>query len=424
MKNPKTLAPDADFNPVGLPARTAAVDLLSDVLDKQEPLDEAFGRYGDRGILQGLAHRDRAFARAIVATTLRRRGQIQDVLNRFLSKPLPRRSGKLRHILAAATAQILFLETPAHAVINLAVHQTRQDRRARHFDRLVNAVLRRVSHEGTAIVATQDAARLNTPDWLWERWRHNHGARATRAIAKAHLQEAALDLTVKDDPARWASELGGKMLPTGTVRIAHKGRIEKIVGYKDGTWWVQDAGAALMVPLLGEIKHARVADLCAAPGGKTAQLAHAGAHVWAVDASKTRLERLRENLDRLQLKAEIIQADATDWQPDVLFDAVLLDAPCSATGTIRRHPDLPHLKSAQDITALSEIQCSLLHKAPDFLKPGGLLVYCTCSLEPEEGPKQISQVLKSRKDIQRNPISVAELHGQADWITKKGMLLE
>jgi len=400
----------------GLPARQAAVQLLSSVLKDRRSLDETLGRYSERGPLQHLSHRDRAFARAIVAISLRRLGQIEDVLRHFLEKPLPKKSGTTREILIAGVAQLLFLETQPHAAIDLSVRLCQRDRRAKRFDKLTNAVLRRVADRGAAIIAEQDAERLNTPDWLWQRWTNFYGEEAAQAIAYAHLGEAPLDLTVKSEPGAWAERLGGVMLPTGTVRIKHKGRIESIEGFETGDWWVQDAAAALPARLLGPLKGSRVADLCAAPGGKTAQLAHAGAHVVAVDISPVRLDRLKENLNRLNLAAEIVEENVLDWRPQEPFDAILLDVPCSATGTIRRHPDIPHLKGPDDIAELAEAQARLLRHALGLLKPEGTLMYCSCSLEPEEGINQIAALFDETPGLRLQPVGAAEVGGQHDLI--------
>jgi len=365
---------------------------------------------------------DRAFTRAIVSTVLRRKGQIDDALDRFVSAPLPDSRGMLDNILLVAGAQLLFMDTPGHAVINIAVDQARRDRGARRFAALVNAVLRRVAAASSEILAEQDAARLNTPDWLWDRWAANYGDDAARAIAAQHMLEPPLDLSVKADPEGWAHRLGGVALPTGSVRLAGRGRIEALEGYSEGGWWVQDAAAALPARVLGNIAGQRVADLCAAPGGKTAQLAQAGAKVTAVDQSPKRLKRLRENLSRLGLEAEAVAADATSWQPSVLFDAVLLDAPCTATGTIRRHPDIVHLKRPADLEKLAALQTRLLDNAVTLLRPGGCLVYCTCSLEPEEGINQIEHLLEKHPEIRLEPIDTTRLGVPDAWLRPPGVI--
>ena len=278
------------------------------------------------------------------------------------------------------------------------------DGRARRYDKLVNAVLRRVAREGDAIAAGLDAPRVNTPDWLWQRWVARYGEDRAHKIAAANLIEAPLDLTVKSDPENWAEQMSGRVLPNGSVRFLPKGRIEALPGYDQGAWWVQDIAASLPAHLMGDVAGKRVVDLCAgAPGGKTAQLALAGASVIAVDISKTRLKTLSANLARLGLAATTVAADATSWRSEELFDAVLLDAPCSSTGTIRRHPDIPYLKSPKDIEDLAHLQARLLDNACSLLRPGGSLVYSTCSLELEEGEAQIAGAPCPKSDVKVDP---------------------
>ncbi|HSM19011.1 MAG TPA: RsmB/NOP family class I SAM-dependent RNA methyltransferase, partial [Hyphomicrobiales bacterium] len=272
------------------------------------------------------------------------------------------------------------------------------------------------------IAAKLDAARVNTPDWLWDRWVRAWGEERTRASAEAALVEPPLDLTVKSESDGWAARLGGRVLPTGSVRILPKGRIEDLDGFIDGNWWVQDAAASLPAQLLGDLTGKRVADLCAAPGGKTAQLALAGAEVVAVDHSKSRLERLEENLKRLGLTVETVRADAGAWQPEERFDAILLDAPCASTGTIRRHPDIPYLKSDKDIAELVDVQARLLDNAVSLLKPGGTLVYSTCSLEPEEGEAQIAALMARNPAIRIDPLRKDEPLGDTEWAEASGIL--
>ena len=276
----------------GLPARRAAVELLSAVIDKKQPLDDILSRSLATGWMFDLPARDRALARAIVATSLRRRGEIDHVLGHFLERGLPDKSGKLYPILLSGAAQLMFLKTPPHAAIDLAVRLAQWDGRARRYDKLVNAVLRRVAKEGDAIAASLDAPRVNTPDWLWQRWVARYGEERAHLIAAANLIEPPLDLTVKSDPEHWAEQMSGRVLPNGSVRLLPKGRIEALPGFEQGAWWVQDVAASLPAHLMGHVEGKRVLDLCAAPGGKTAQLALAGASVVAVDISKTRLKTL------------------------------------------------------------------------------------------------------------------------------------
>ena len=407
---------------VGLPARRAAAEVLAAVLQKKQPLDDILGRSLDKGIMFDLPARDRALTRAIVAASLRRKGQLDHVLGAFLERGMPEKSGTLYPILLSAAAQLVFLNTPPHAAIDLAVTLAQYDPRAKRYDRLVNAVLRRVAGDGVKIAASLDAARINTPDWLWDRWVAYWGETRAREIGAAHLVEPPLDLTVKSDPALWAEQLSGRVLPGGSVRLVPKGRIDALPGFAEGAWWVQDIAASLPARLLGDVAGKRVADLCAAPGGKTAQLALAGAAVVAVDSSRTRLALVAENLARLGLDAERVHADATNWQPSERFDAVLLDAPCSSTGTIRRHPDIPYTKSAKDIAALAGLQERLLDNAARLVTPGGRLVYSTCSLEPEEGEAQIAAFLARNEAFRLDAISPGDLFGQKDWIEPSGAL--
>jgi 16S rRNA (cytosine967-C5)-methyltransferase len=406
----------------GLAARQLASRLLKAVLRDRQPFDDAFAASSAKPAFADLAFRDRAFARAIAATALRRLGQIEDLLARFLQRPLPVDAFEARFILIGAAAQLAFMDVAPHAAIGLAVEQTKRTRGGGHYTGLLNAVLRRVSGQKASILASQIPGKLNTPDWLWRRWTAHYGDETAARIAAAHLEEPLLDLSVNADAEAWAERLSGAVLPWGTVRLSAKGRIEDIDGYGEGAWWVQDAAAALPALLLGNVKGLRVADLCAAPGGKTAQLAARGALVTAVDVSALRLRRLRENLDRLHLDAEIVQANVAEWAPPEPFDAVLLDAPCSATGTIRRNPDIAYLKSEADIAALSGVQARLLNHALDLVKPGGQLVYATCSLEPEEGEARIEALLAKRSDAALAPIHAEDLGVAPEAITPAGML--
>ena len=407
---------------LGLPARRAAVEVLAAVIDKKQSLDDILGRSLSSGWMLDLPVRDRAFTRAIVGASLRRRGQIDAVLARFLERGMPPKSGALYEILLSGAAQLLFLKAPPHAVIDLAVRLAQYDPKAARFDKLVNAVLRKVATEDEAIANSLDAPRINTPDWLWTRWVSTWGEERTRTFATMHLVEPPLDLTVKSDPQQWAERMEGRVLTSGSVRLLPKGRIEALPGYDEGEWWVQDVAAALPARILGDVAGLRVADLCAAPGGKTAQLIHAGASVVAVDSSVHRLEMLKQNLSRLKLDASVVASDATQWQPDERFDAILLDAPCSSTGTIRRHPDIPYLKTEKDIDILASLQARLLDRAASLLRPGGRLVYSTCSLEPEEGEAQIASLLVRNPSLRLDPVAAAEIGAEQDWIAPSGVL--
>ncbi len=418
--------PARDANPPstpspGLAARRIAADIVGGVLRQRRPLDELL----DRSDLGALPERDRALVRTIVATTLRRLGTLRHILATLMEKGMPSAAPTVEDILLIGATQILFLDVPDHASVDLSVRLAQSDHHASHYSGLINAVLRKLARDGKSRLAALDTVLLDTPDWLLQRWIAHYGQTATRAIAAANAQEPALDLTVKGDPRTWAETLNGRELDTGTVRVIASGPISQLAGYEEGAWWVQDAAAALPARLLcnslGDVRGKSVADLCAAPGGKTAQLAHAGAQVTAVDRSQPRLARLRQNLTRLQLDAEIVKADAAEWEGGP-FDAVLVDAPCSSTGTIRRHPDIPWLKSETDLKKLGGLQARLLDRAATLLKPGGTLVYCTCSLEPEEGEAQVAALLGRNPGLRRSPIEAGELAGHAELLTPEGEL--
>ncbi|HZD25652.1 MAG TPA: transcription antitermination factor NusB [Alphaproteobacteria bacterium] len=404
----------------GQPARGAALWLIGQVLDECRPLDQAWeAALAKGGRLAGLSPRDRAFARLLTATVLRRLGQIDDAVARCLTRPLDSRGAPARNVLRLAAAQLLFLDTPPHAAVDGAV---RQVSRHVHLKGLVNAVARRLTQERTALLEGQDAERLNCPDWLWRSWAAAYGEAETRQAVAALLREPPLDLSARDDAAAWSEALQAERLPTGTLRRAAGGAVEGLPGYAEGAWWVQDAAAALPARLLGDVQGREVIDLCAAPGGKTAQLAAAGARVTAVDAASERMRRLRRNLKRLHLNARVVVADAETWRPEQPAGHVLLDAPCSSTGTIRRHPDIWHLKTPADVAAMAASQNRLLRAAVDMLAPGGVLVFCTCSLQPEEGPERIAALLAGGAPVARRPVTADELAGHGELITPDGDL--
>ncbi len=402
----------------GFAVRRIAAVIIDGVLRQRRPLDEMLDTTRD---LAALEERDRSLARALVATVLRRLGTLRHLLGLFLDRGPPAQAPRVETALLIGTAQILFLGVPDHAAVDLSVRLVQADREGLHFAGLVNAVLRRVAREGAERLATLDTPVLDTPDWLMKRWAATYGAETAHAIAAANGHEPALDLTVKSDAGLWAEKLGGRVLPTGSVRTIAHGAVTALPGFAEGAWWVQDTAASLPARLLGDISGRRVADLCAAPGGKTAQLAAAGALVTAVDRAPGRLRRLSDNLARLSLQAETVRADVAEWEAEP-FDAVLLDAPCSSTGTIRRHPDVPWLKQAADLAGLSALQRRLLERAAALTKPGGKLVYCTCSLEPEENETIIADFLAREPSVRREPIGLAEVFGQREFITRDGDL--
>ena len=409
--------------------RAVAFQLLTQILDRRRPLDEALAESKD---FAALAARDRALVRRLLATLLRRLGQLDDLIKTCLNRPLKRGHGDLRNLLRLGAVQLAFLDTPAHAAVSTTLNLATTPRLA-GYKGLINALLRRIAREGAELIAKQDAARLNTPRWLWQSWGDAYGEAVARAIAEAHLSEPPLDLTLKEpakepteEPAKieaWAERLEAILLPTGSLRLPPgRGAIAKLSGFEDGAWWVQDTAATLPVRLLGAVAGRRVVELCAAPGGKTAALAALGADVTAVEISPARAARLDANLARLGLTAEIITADAIGWRPSAPVDAVLLDAPCSGTGTLRRHPDIARLKGPDDIAALTALQDRLLAAAVEMTAPGGSLVYATCSLQPEEGPQRIAALLAAGAPVARLPVAPREVFGRVDWLSPEGDL--
>jgi 16S rRNA (cytosine967-C5)-methyltransferase len=371
------------------PTRDAAYTLLHAVLVKGVALDAALDR------LPKLEPRDRAAAHRLAASVLRHAGTLDAVLEPHLRRAPP---DEVRNILRLGAAAFLFLEAPPHAAVGTAVDLAKS-KKLTPFAGLVNAVLRKVVAQGPGVLEELDMPRLDTPAWAWASW----GANA-RAIAQAHANEAPLDFSA---PPGFTPE-AGELLPTGSLRFPAGTAVHDVPGFTAGKLWVQDAAAALPARLLAPLQGERVLDLCAAPGGKTAQLAAMGAAVTAVERDKSRMATLQGNLQRLSLTAELITSDATSWRPAQTFPAILLDAPCSATGTARRHPELLHLRKPRDITAITALQDKLLDAAADMLAPGGRLIYAVCSLQPEEGAARVDAAC-ARLGLRREPLSLPEL---------------
>ncbi|MGL4240175.1 MAG: RsmB/NOP family class I SAM-dependent RNA methyltransferase [Beijerinckiaceae bacterium] len=408
-------APRAD----GLAARRFAVGVIEDVVRRRLPLDDQLEKLSADPAYAALPPSDRGLVRAIATGAVRRLGTIRKALAERLPKGLPPRAGRLEFVLIAAAAQIVELGTAAHAAVDTGVTLAREDAHARHFADLANAVLRRIAAERDAIAAASDLLGVDTPPWLAARWSAAWGSETAALIAAAHRHEPAIDITVKADPEAWADRLGAEVLPTGSLRLSARTAVRQLPGFAEGAWWVQDAAAAVPARLLGDVAGRRVLDLCAAPGGKTAQLAAAGAHVTALDRSEQRMRRLRENMERLGLAVETVVADALSYDAPP-FDDVLLDAPCSATGTIRRHPDVAWSRTLEDLHKLVALQSRLLDRAAALVAPGGRLVYATCSLEREEGEAQIAAFLKRSPGWRVEPVDAAELGGLAEWVGEGG----
>ena len=390
---------DAPTDVAGLPARAAALDLLTAALGGRAGMDEGLSHPA----LAALSARDRAFARALVMATLRHLGPIDAALQARVKKAPP---DKVVQILRLGVAQAFLLNTPAHAAVATSVDLVARDKGLAMFKGLVNAVLRGLLREPPEL-ADPD---LLAPGWLQARWRAAFGVEEACKVAAMIAEEPATDLSVKDANAALAIAAGleAMVLPGGTLRTSRRGDLATWPGFTEGGWWVQDASAAIPARLLAVQPGETALDMCAAPGGKTLQLAAAGATVIALDRAPARLKRVTENLARTGLTAATVAADAANWKDGRSFDAVLLDAPCSATGTFRRHPDVLWAAKPSDIAGLAAVQSKLLDAAVRRLKPGGRLVYCVCSLEPEEGEGQVAAFLSRTPDVALDPISESE----------------
>lgn len=420
MDSPAEKASHISAPAEALGPRKIALSLLDQVLGRHQPLDQALETDKTYAALHA---RDKAFIRMVVATSLRRLGQIDDFIARGADRAEPPKPLQLHNLLRMAAAQIAFMSVPDYAVVDTAVRLADELGMSRQKG-FVNAVLRRVAENYREWMGKQDEVRLNIPDWLMRQWIADYGLRTAAEIGQACLSEAPLDISLKDGNmlSHWAQALDAALLPTGTLRRAEGGAVHKLPGFDDGMWWVQDAAAALPARLFGDVAGRAVVDLCAAPGGKTAQLAAMGAQVIALDRSTSRLKRLQENMQRLRLedrvKAEA--ADAVVWRPQIAPEFILLDAPCTATGTARRHPDVLHLKAPQDLERLAEVQARMLDNAIDVLAPGGVLVFCTCSLQKAEGEYQVEGLLARDNRVRRLPVSPLEVGGLEALVTPQG----
>ena len=395
----------------GLAARRAALALIDAALARRGGMEDA-----DEADLAGLEPRDRGFARALALGTLRWLGPVDRALSMRLRKPPP---PAVTRLLRLGAAQMLALDTPPHAAVSTTLALAAGDPDARPFVKLMNAVLRGLDRERPSVTPDQFA-----PDWLLARWRAAYGDAVALAIAARIGEEPPTDLSLLD-PAEAdaiAQAVEGTVLAGPTVRTARRGDVSTWPGFAEGRWLVQDAAAALPARLLAVGPGQSALDLCAAPGGKTLQLASAGASVVALDRSEGRLARVRDNLARMGLEAELVAADAGSWGDPRTFDAVLLDAPCSATGTFRRHPDVLWTNRPGDIASLTVAQGRLLDAAAGRVKPGGRLVYSVCSLEPEEGEAQVAAFLSRHPEMAVDPIGSDEGGAPAGGARSDGLL--
>ncbi|KPF42876.1 RsmB/NOP family class I SAM-dependent RNA methyltransferase [Rhizobium sp. AAP43] len=404
----------------GLDARIAASRMMAAVIDRKTSLDGLLDSEHGNPAFLALNEADRALVKAILQSALRHLPRIESILASLLASPLPDGARALHHLLIIAAAQMLYLDIPDHSAVDLAVEQANRDPRSRRFAKLVNALLRRIGREKDELLAAVSDLPC-IPDWFMARLTEIYGAEQARLIADAQLEPPSIDLTVKAEPEVWAERLGGTVLPGGTVRLDRfKGSVTTLQGFEEGAWWVQDMAAAIPVKLFGDLTGKRAADLCAAPGGKTAQMILAGADVTAVEQSKSRLERLQSNLARLGFEAKTLYTNLLELRDAEGFDAILLDAPCSSTGTTRRHPDVLWTKDDADISKLAGVQERLLRHAVTQLKPGGKLVFSNCSLDPREGEELVDRVLADHPDLVLDPVQADNWPGLEAAVTARG----
>ena len=401
-------------DPVGLKLRLVAAERLKTVL-----AGENFSPLTAADLADG---RDRALANRLITTALRRQGQLNFMIHALLDKGLPGKSGTFEAVLRLSLAQLVFLpDLGAHSALFLAVEATKRDPKARHLSGLMNAVLRNAQANSAKFGMLSDD--LLIPETFGDTWLEAYGEEAISGFSGALLAGAPLDLTLKDADRDLIDTLGAEPVIADTVRIEQRDRpVEALPGFAEGRWWVQDAASAIPARLLGLPAGSRVLDLCAAPGGKTAQLIKAGHHVTALDADAKRIERLKQNLARLDYSAEIITGDAGTYAPTSSFDGVLLDAPCSATGTFRRHPEVIWHRSVGDVGGRVRLQRALLTNAYRCLAPKGVLLYCVCSLEPAEGESQVDWALTNLPDLELWPVAASELAGLEQAITPTGLV--
>ena len=307
----------------------------------------------------------------------------------------------MQDLLRLGLTQVLFSGTPDYAAVNSTVNLAIGELAG--YRRLINAILRRVVREGKDCLAKLEGAYLNTPRWLWESWETEYGLKKTMNIAEMHGREPPLDITFKDSEMV-KGVLEGRRLLGNSIRLNGGGPVGELAGFREGLWWVQDVAATLPVKMLGNIRGAEVIDLCAAPGGKTAQLCDAGAKVFSVDVSTRRLQILKENLDRLSFSSNVVCADIRRWRPQHPVDFVLLDGPCTGTGTIRRHPDILFRRTLDQVLRSAKLLDELLVSAAAMVKIGGTLVFSTCSLQSQEGPECVDSFLASNPGFVRAPL--------------------
>lgn len=415
----RTDLPPINRLPDSIKTRYIAANTIQILWDSADKIEEALHHSGWTLLAE---KRDQAFCRLMVLTALRHWGQIRHILQNYIKKPVPQKDWLVLNILSVSLTQLLFLETPPHAVINTAVETIKSFYQLKKYQGFVNAILRQFVRDQEHQPIVPDIQHNYAP-WLWQAWVKTYGLPQTQQIAEAHVHEPGLHISIKGRPEYWADQLKAEILPMGGLYLkSPEGRIEQLPGYDQGEWWVQNAAAALPAKFLQFKPGDTVLDICAAPGGKTAQLSAAGAKVIALEISAERLKMLEENLGRLHLQAELVEADANNWRPTQPLRFILLDAPCSSTGTIRRHPEIAWRRKREELSHLIKQQRDLLQSSYQMLAKGGQLVYATCSLLREEGEGQLDWLLKKYPDLNIVPILPAEVGGLSELITDRGEL--
>ncbi len=400
-------------------SRELAFLIIKRVLDEGITLEQAIDTFSN-----DMAPVDRGFIRNLVATTIRRLGQLDRIIDHSTQKKLGNTQMATRHVLRLGICQLLFANVPSHAAVNTSVNivERHVTKKLQYLKKMVNAVLRKIDRDRDSLLKKFGNSRLNIPKWILERWDTRYGPNEVKEIISQILVEAPLDIAIKPDQdiKYWARQMQASLLPMGGLRLEKAGNIKELPAFQKGIWWVQDIAAQLPVHLLSASKGDEVLDLCAAPGGKALQSAAKGSNVTAVDISLKRLERLKENMKRLSLDVKVIHSDVLTYEPKSRWDYILLDAPCTSTGTIRRHPEILRSPRQAMIEEMSRIQRDMLDKAAELLNPGGTLVYCVCSMESEEGPDQIKALLKRHGTLKRKEIKAKELPGLERAILNTG----
>lgn len=401
----------------GLPARSIAIKILIEVLEQSIPLDDALNKSLKTGSpLSKMQKEDRSFCRVLISSTLRNLSEIDYILNKFLTKPLSKSPPRIQMILRIGITQLLYLKTPGHAATNTSVELG-----GKKWKGLINAIMRGILREEENVKKFKTEAP-KIPKWLAERWKKDW-PKQYEYIEKSHLSlSPPIDICVKSNPEIWAEKLDGLVVANKTVRLQNVGLISDLEGYDNGDWWVQDFSSQTPINIFDIKIGEEVLDLCAAPGGKTAQLISLGAKVTSIDGNKKRIARLDENLKRLNFNSSIFHSDIRSYESEKKWSKIILDAPCSSTGTLRRHPDIMHIKKESDIRSLTKLQSELLLSAWKFLANEGHLIYCTCSLEKEEGENQILKFVNENKNAEIDKIKSGEAAELKELITKEGFL--